>query len=277
MHDLVALCELAEDLARQAAAVLLDGLGRLRTEVTQKTSPTDVVTDMDRASEKLIVEGLARHRPDDAVLAEEGGGTEGTSGVRWVIDPLDGTTNYVYGLPAFGVSIAAEVDGLTAVGVVADPSHGEVFSAVAGRGACRNGEPIEVSGATDLATALVATGFSYRTERRSEQARLLNRVLPRVRDLRRFGAASVDLCWVACGRFDAYYEAGLQPWDLAAGALIAAEAGAVVEGIEGAVPESGSVMAVSPALAEPLRRLLEEGEAGASGAARSSPSPPTTG
>jgi fructose-1,6-bisphosphatase/inositol monophosphatase family enzyme len=156
------------------------------------------------------------------------------------------------------VSIAAEVDGWAAVGVVADPSHDEVFTATAGGGARRNGEAVRVSEVTELADALVATGFSYLAERRAHQARTLARVLPAVRDIRRVGAASLDLCWLACGRVDAYYEAGLQPWDLAAGAVIAAEAGARVEGLDGPVPDSGSVLAATPALVDPLRRLLEE-------------------
>jgi myo-inositol-1(or 4)-monophosphatase len=258
VHDLAALLDLAVGLARDAGALLLDGLDSVRSDVTTKTSTTDMVTDMDRASEALVVEGLGRARPDDAVVGEEGASRPGSSGVRWVIDPLDGTTNYLYGQPSFAVSIAAEVDGRAAVGVVADPSHAEVFTATTGGGARRNGEAIRVSGATELTSALVATGFSYLPERRARQARVLARVLPAVRDIRRAGAASLDLCWVACGRVDGYYEAGLRPWDLAAGALIAAEAGARVEGLDGPVPDSGSVLAVTPALADDLRRLLEE-------------------
>ena len=262
MHDLDTLLDLATGLARDAGALLVDGQASLRVDVATKTSATDMVTDMDRASEALVVEGLARARPDDAILAEEGASRDGSSGVRWVIDPLDGTTNYLYGNPGYAVSIAAEVDGTGVVGVVFDPSRDELFSAATGRGARCNGEEVAVSGATDLAQSLVATGFSYLPERRASQARLLIGVLPVVRDIRRLGAATLDLCWVACGRVDAYYESGLQPWDLAAGAVIAGEAGAGVEGLDGPVPHSGSVLAATPALIEPLRRLLRESDEG---------------
>jgi len=262
--DLAALLELAVGLAAEAGALLLDGRSSVRADEGTKTSATDMVTDMDRASEALIVAGLIRARPDDGILAEEGSARAGSSGVRWVIDPLDGTTNYLYGHPTFAVSIAAECDGRTVVGVVGAPAQDEMFRAVAGGGAFAtggrsfgDGRRLAVSGATDLATSLVATGFSYVADKRTVQGRILSRVLPLVRDVRRLGAAALDLCWVACGRVDAYYEAGLQPWDLAAGALIAAEAGASVVGLDGPVPGSGSVLAATPALVDPLRQLLD--------------------
>ncbi|MGI9022618.1 MAG: inositol monophosphatase family protein [Acidimicrobiales bacterium] len=262
--ELPSLLELAVDLARDAGTLLLAGRDSLRSDVGTKSSATDMVTDMDRASEALIVDGLARARPDDGIVAEEGSATDGTSGVVWVIDPLDGTTNYLYGHPTFAVSIAARAAGRTVVGVVAVPAQDELYAAAAGRGATRTAigsehgkaERLSASDSTELATSLVATGFSYVAERRAAQGRLLARVLPMVRDVRRVGAAAVDLCWVASGRVDAYYESGLQPWDLAAGALIAAEAGATVEGWDGPLPESGSVLAGAPALIGPLRRLL---------------------
>ncbi len=263
MHDLARLLDVAVGVARDAAALLRDGATGRRSDVTTKTSTTDMVTDMDRAAEALIVEGLAKARPDDAVLGEEGASRPGSSGVRWVVDPLDGTTNYMYGHVGYAVSIAGEIEGRTVVAAVADASRGELFTATAGGGARRDGEPIQVSGASDLSSALVATGFSYLSERRAHQARLLGTVLPTVRDLRRVGAASLDLCSVACGRVDAYYEAGLQPWDLAAGAVIAAAAGARVEGLDGPVPQSGSVLAATPALLDPLRALLDEASAAA--------------
>ena len=266
MDDLDALLDLATGLARDAGALLLDGRASARVDgasVVTKTSATDLVSDMDRASEKLVVEGLARARPQDAILAEEGASREGSSGVRWVIDPLDGTTNYLYGHPAWGVSIAAEVDGKGVVGVVYDPTRDELFSGVVGRGAACNGEKVVPSEASDLSQSLVATGFSYLPERRARQARILATLLPAVRDIRRMGAATLDLCWVACGRVDAYYESGLQPWDLAAGAVIAAAAGARVEGLEGPIPESGSALAATSALLEPLRTLLDRAAAAA--------------
>ncbi len=258
------LVELAVRLARDAGALLLEGRSTLRSDVGTKTSTTDMVTDMDRASEALIVEGLAAARPDDGIVAEEGSANTGSSGVVWVIDPLDGTTNYLYGHPTFAVSIAAQVGDTTVVGVVAVPAQDELYVASAGTGATLRSvrratapaERLRASEATELATSLVATGFSYVAERRAVQGGVLARLLPMVRDIRRVGAAAVDLCWVASGRVDAYFEAGLQPWDLAAGALIAAEAGARVQGWNGPVPESGSVVAGAPALIDPLCRLL---------------------
>ena len=204
-----------------------------------------MVTAVDRASEALIVGTLGKERPDDGVLGEEGSRRDGTSGVRWIIDPLDGTTNYLYGYPVFAVSIGVEVDGEVVAGVVNDPSHAEVFSAARGEGALCNGRAIAVSGKDDLATALIGTGFAYDAVRRGEQAGWLRHVLPKVRDIRRAGAASIDLCWVACGRLDGYYEAGLAPWDVAAGALIAAEAGAEATDFTGGPCQPGSVVVAS--------------------------------
>jgi myo-inositol-1(or 4)-monophosphatase len=258
------LLALAERLAREASAMLLDGMGRVRAEVGTKTSATDMVTEMDRASEALIVAGLRAARPEDAIVGEEGTADAGTSGVRWVVDPLDGTTNYLYGIPGFAVSIAAEVADESVAGVVADPLHGDVFTARRGGGAWRNGEPIAVTGRTDLAQALVGTGFSYEAERRRRQAAVLEQVLPHVRDIRRFGAAAVDLCWVGCGRIDAFYERGLGRWDYAAGALVAREAGARVGDLDGGPPSTPFVLAAAPAVFEPLRSLLVG--AGAAGA-----------
>lgn len=256
------LVELAVRVAGEAAELLLAGRDRRRSQVGTKTSGTDMVTAVDQASEQLIVEALRAARPHDAILAEEGTLDDGTSGVRWVVDPLDGTTNYLYGFPAYSVSIAAEVDGRGEVGVVADPVHGETFVAVRGQGATMNGVPISCSGQADLDTALIGTGFSYDTERRSRQAAVLAGVLPAVRDVRRAGAASIDLCWVACGRLDGYYERGLQPWDLAAGVIVAAEAGAVTGDLTGGRATGDLVMAAAPALFEPLRRLLASAGAG---------------
>ena len=256
VEDPAALLDIAVELARQAGALLLDGLPNRGAGVGTKSSGTDMVSDSDRASERLISEALARRRPDDAVLGEEGSSRDGTTGVRWIIDPLDGTTNYLYGWPAFSVSIGVEVDGEVVAGVVVDPSHEEVFTAIRGKGARCNGEPIRASDKADLATALVGTGFAYTADRRRQQARVLESVLPAVRDIRRAGAASIDLCWVACARLDGFYEAGLQPWDLAAGALIAAEAGAVTGDLRGGPPWHRMVFASAPAVASHLQRLL---------------------
>ncbi|MEQ1788145.1 MAG: inositol monophosphatase family protein [Acidimicrobiales bacterium] len=254
--DLVELRALAERVARDAGALLLEGADRARAEVSTKSTGTDMVTEMDRASEALITAGLLGARPDDGILGEEGVDSRGTSGVRWVVDPLDGTTNYLYGFPGYNVSIAAEVDGQAVVGVVFDVVRHEVFSAVRGAGATRDGAPIRCSEATRLGDALVGTGFSYEPDRRRHQAQVLVDVLPRVRDLRRQGAAALDLCSVACGRLDAYWEKGLAPWDLAAGGLIAAEAGAVVRALAGGPPVAGSVVAAAPGVADAMLELL---------------------
>jgi myo-inositol-1(or 4)-monophosphatase len=245
------LADVAETIARAAGGLLLEGAGTVRAVVETKSTRTDMVTEMDRASEALVVRLLREARPDDAVLGEEGTETAGTTGVRWVVDPLDGTTNYLYGFPAWSVSVGAEIDGHSVAGAVFDPIHGELFRAVLGGGASCNGVPLQVGGAPDLATALVGTGFAYDAGRRAVQAAELVRILPEVRDVRRAGSAALDLCWVALGRLDASYERGLARWDWAAGSLVAAEAGALVEHLD-----DGTTMAAPPHLAEPLRALL---------------------
>jgi myo-inositol-1(or 4)-monophosphatase len=254
--DPAELVDLAERVARAAGGLLLDGLHQVRSEVGTKSTGTDMVTEMDRSAEQLIVEAILAERPGDGILGEEGSALAGTSGVRWVIDPLDGTTNYLYRLPGFGVSVAAEVDGLTVAGAVTDPVRAETFTATRGGGAFLDGRPIRHSGQDRLDLGLVATGFGYDPERRRNQARVLAEVLPLVRDVRRFGAAALDLCLVACGRVDAYYERGLAPWDLAAGALIAAEAGAIVSDLEGRAASVDFVVAAAPGIVAELSSVL---------------------
>ncbi|MEU4847301.1 inositol monophosphatase family protein [Streptomyces gilvosporeus] len=252
------LLELALEAARRAGALLRDGRPADLGVAATKTSPIDVVTEMDLASEKLITGFLAERRPDDGFLGEEGVSIEGSSGVRWVIDPVDGTVNYLYDLPSWAVSIAAEKDGETVVGVVAAPMRGETCHAVRGRGAFRNGEPVGHRPAPPLSQALLGTGFGYLAERRAAQAEVVRTLLPQVRDIRRGGSAAIDLCDVACGRLDAYYERGLNPWDLAAGVLIAEEAGARTGGRPGQ-PASGELtVAASPELFGKLQPLLDE-------------------
>ena len=249
------LLALAVDLARQAGTLALGmhaGLGESDT----KSSPTDVVTAADRASEELLVSGIRAARPDDGVLGEEGAARTGTSGVRWVVDPIDGTVNYLYGLPQWAVSIGIEVDGTTEVGVVFDPAKDELYTAVRGGGAQLDGRPLRCNDVQELSKALVATGFSYEVARRSRQAQLLSMLLPRVRDVRRLGAGAIDLCAVAAGRVDAYYEQALQPWDMCAGLLIAAEAGARVGGLRGSPPGARLVLASSPGVHDALHDLL---------------------
>jgi myo-inositol-1(or 4)-monophosphatase len=253
---------LATKVAQGAADLLVEAASRPRASVTTKSSATDMVTEMDRAAEQYIVGELLAARPGDGIVAEEGSARPSTSGLRWVIDPLDGTTNYLYDHPGWSVSIAAEIVGADGrnellVGVVVDPVHHETFSAVLGRGATRNGEPIHCADQGTLAQALVATGFGYQPERRRAQAELLVQLLPTIRDIRRMGSAAIDLCWVACGRVDAYFEYGLNWWDWAAGSLIATEAGALLAPMENG-PDDGtrSLVAAGPALMTPLRAAL---------------------
>jgi myo-inositol-1(or 4)-monophosphatase len=250
------LLELAREVAREAAGVLLGAVQRQDLHIAHKSSATDLVTEIDQQVERLIIERILARRPHDGVLGEEGGGRAGRSGVRWVIDPIDGTTNFVYRIPAFAVSIAAEVRGSTQAGVVAVPGFGELFEASAGGGARCNGVPIACSTKAELPTALIATGFSYQPARRVEQGAALARLLGRVRDVRRLGAAAVDLCSVACGRVDGYYESGLNAWDFAAGALIAAEAGALVTDLRGGPPSGSFTVAAPPSLHGMLVDLL---------------------
>jgi myo-inositol-1(or 4)-monophosphatase len=215
-----------------------------------------MVSDADREAEKSISRLLRAERPDDGLLGEEGLSVDGASGRRWVIDPLDGTTNYLYRYPAWAVSVALEdASGEALVGVVHDPLAGETFSGTRGRGASVNGEPIRVREAAELSRALVATGFGYDPEVRRGQAAVLLRVLPRVRDVRRAGAAALDLCHVAAGRLDGYYERGINHWDYAAGALIVREAGGIVLPLEGG---RFGLAAGRPGVAEELVELTRE-------------------
>ncbi|KFF97624.1 inositol-phosphate phosphatase [Streptomyces scabiei] len=251
------LLEIALDAARRAGTFLRDGRPADLGVAATKSSAVDVVTEMDIASEKLITGLLAEHRPHDGVLGEEGASVQGTSGVQWVIDPLDGTVNYLYGLPSWAVSIAVRVDGETVVGVVDAPVRGEVYRAVLGEGAYVNDRPARVRPAPELGLALVGTGFGYRAERRARQADVLRELIPHVRDIRRGGSAAIDLCDVAVGRLDAYYERGLNAWDYAAGDLIAREAGALTGGRPSEPLSPDLTIAAPPALFEALQTRLE--------------------
>ena len=252
------LLEFARDVAVEAGRLIADGRKQGLQDVTTKSSPTDMVTEYDRLSEQFITERLQSARPNDALLGEEGARWSGTSGIEWLVDPIDGTTNFLYGLAGYAVSIGAR-DGLGGLlGVVVVPATGEVFSARRGAGAHCNGQPIRCSITTDVARALVATGFSYDPSQRARQGARIAALLPRIRDIRRFGAAAPDLCYVASGRVDAYFEEGLQPWDLAAGAVIAREAGCRLGAIDGAPLHPGSVLAAGPDLYDALQQLLAE-------------------
>jgi myo-inositol-1(or 4)-monophosphatase len=256
-HD-ISLADLAEAVAREAGQLVLS---RRRSEVTvaaTKSTDLDIVTDSDRASEQLIRSRLLDARPDDAVLGEEHGTTSGTSGVTWVVDPIDGTVNYLYGIPAYAVSVAAVDPEGALVGVVFNPATGELWRAVRGGGAFLDGQPISVSARSELAESLVGTGFAYDIGVRGGQGAVVAALLPRVRDVRRAGSAALDLCAVACGRLDGYYEQGLAPWDLAAGRLIAEEAGARVGGLGDSQPSARLVVAATPALYPKLQAVLAE-------------------
>lgn len=228
--------------------------------VDYKSSRTDPVTQMDKTAESMIVQHIRESRPDDGFLGEEGSDDAGTSGVRWIIDPLDGTVNYLYGQPLWGVSVAAEVDGILHLGIVMTPAQGEAFLGIRGQGSWRvqhgQAERLPGSAVTDLGLALVSTGFGYDAERRRAQAAFLTTLAPRIRDLRRLGACVVDLTWLSMGRVDAYYEQGVNLWDFAAGAVIARESGLLVTGLHGDEPTSDLILAAPPALHEELRQMF---------------------
>jgi myo-inositol-1(or 4)-monophosphatase len=256
------LLDLAVATAREAGALVARGRGTAGEHVDVKSSSVDLVTAVDRASEELVVGRLLGARPDDGLLGEEGGERPGTTGVRWIVDPIDGTTNFVYGLPAYAVSIAAEVDGRVQAGAVLNAATGELFTATLGGGAHvsvpgRERTPLRCGSPASLGQALVATGFGYRAEQRRAQGAVVAQLLPEVRDIRRIGSASLDLCFLAAGRVDAYYEAHLNAWDYSAGALIAAEAGAVVTGLPGSSFGDPLGIAAAPSVAEPFADLLE--------------------
>ncbi len=249
--DLLAIADAAVDLvvARVAGSSADPNL-----TIDTKSSRTDLVTSMDYWVEQTLVDAISTTRPGDGFLGEEGSSVESTTGVTWIIDPIDGTTNFVYDIPGYSISVAASIAGSAVAGLVHDPVRGERFRATIGGGATRNGEPIVTGGATDLSTSLVATGFSYDRDRRRAQAEALVSVLPAVRDIRRLGGAALDLCALACGRIDAYYERGLSAWDTAAAALIATEAGVIIDDHG---DDDGAFVGASPLIYEAFCRLLE--------------------
>jgi myo-inositol-1(or 4)-monophosphatase len=249
------LLDVALQAALAAADELLPRFGHRQEGVRSKSSPTDLVSEADVRAEGAIRGVLGKRRPDDAILGEEGGATAGGD-LRWVIDPLDGTTNFLFGVPQWAVSVACEDADGALVGVVLDPVRGETFTATRGGPACLNGTQIAASGADELATALVATGFAYEAAVRRRQAEVLVRVLPAVRDIRRAGAAALDLAWLACGRYDAYWERGVKPWDIAAGGLIAERAGLLVQRLEESDDGPAGIIAGPGALLGELRTLV---------------------
>jgi myo-inositol-1(or 4)-monophosphatase len=252
--DVQQLETIAVDVARDSAALIRTELGHA-ADVGAKSSPTDVVTQTDLDAERLIRRRLIDATPDAGFLGEEGGVTSSRARLQWVVDPLDGTVNFLYALPVIAVSIAAAVDGQVVAGAVVDVVRGETFSAATGRGARVDDQPMAASECPDLARALVTTGFSYRASIRDRQGDVVRRLLPVARDIRCFGSAALQLCWVGAGRADAYFERDIKVWDYAAGALIAAEAGAITEL---PCPENdGLVIVASPAVFERLRAIVE--------------------
>jgi myo-inositol-1(or 4)-monophosphatase len=263
-----ALLALAVDAARTAGALLAERVRHgAERQVSSKSTPTDLVSEADLASERAIRELLAMRRPDDGFVGEEGGREGSASGLSWVVDPLDGTVNFLFGIPQWCVSVAVRDRQGTVAGVVYDPNRDELFSAtregratLAGpRGAIELGGPgSEGAGARggELATAMVATGFAYDADVRAAQAKVLARLLPRVRDVRRFGSAALDLTWTAAGRYDAYFERTVKPWDIAAGALICERAGLSVLELPVREQLPWGILAARPALAQPLLELV---------------------
>lgn len=266
-HDREALRVLAEEAARAAGDLVRERPADLHVAST-KSSPTDVVTAMDIAAEALLADVLLSRRPDDGLLGEEGGLRPGTSGLTWVVDPIDGTVNYLYGLPAYAVSVAV-VEGepeprawRVLAGCVHNPSTSETWTATLGGGAHLDGRPVPGPASPVLSRALVGTGFGYTVSRRRKQGQVLASMITKVRDVRRGGSAALDLCAVASGRLDGYYERGLMPWDLAAGGLIARESGASVTGLAGLDADESMVIAARPALARELSLALAALDAG---------------
>jgi myo-inositol-1(or 4)-monophosphatase len=251
------LLAVAHEAAHAAAAELKQRYGRRQSGVRSKSGPTDLVSDADLAAEQAIRSVLAERRPGDAVLGEEGGAT-GDGDLRWVVDPLDGTINYLYEIPAFAVSVACEDSSGTIAGVVLDPLRDEVFAATRSGEATLNGAPIEVENRPDsLEMTMVATGFGYDPVWRARQAAVVARVLPQVRDIRRVGAAALDLAWNAIGRVDAFYERGLNVWDIAAGALVCSRAGLAFREFPASGEDRWGVMTAPPALVDELYELID--------------------
>jgi myo-inositol-1(or 4)-monophosphatase len=249
--------ELAEAIAREAGELLLGFFGRVeRRSVSAKSSPTDLVSEADVETERLIRRRLAAARPGDGILGEEGDDVVGDSGRRWVVDPLDGTINFLFGIPQWAVSLAVEDAGGALAGIVFDPVSGECWGAERGGPALLNGEPVTASQRTDLATALVATGFGYDARVRERQAAVVARLLPAVRDIRRFGSAALDLAWTAGGRYDAFYERGVQAWDIAAGALMCRCAGLEVRRLEPDPPAAEGILVAPAGLVDALSAIV---------------------
>jgi myo-inositol-1(or 4)-monophosphatase len=258
------LLNVASDAARMAGGLLLERFrGGRESTITSKSTPTDLVSEADLASERAIRELLARERPDDGFLGEEGGESAGSSGLRWVVDPLDGTVNYLFGIPQWCVSVAVEDEDGSLAGAIFDPNRDELFLATRGgrptyTGPDTVGEArlIEMSSRHELASTMLATGLAYDATVRAAQALVLARVIPRVRDVRRFGSAALDLAWTAMGRYDAYFERTVKPWDIAAGTLVCQTAGLRVVDLPVHANLPWGILAAAPAACEELLELV---------------------
>jgi myo-inositol-1(or 4)-monophosphatase len=250
------LLDIARTLAHRAGSVARLGRTGGLDDVSTKSSITDMVTEYDKACEVIVFEGLRTARPADSIVGEEGARHDGSSGITWFIDPIDGTTNFLYDIPMWAVSIGATDGEGPLVGVVFNPSTNETFTAIRGGGAFLNDQRIACNGAATLDTALVATGFSYAPEARAAQAQRVADMIHHIRDIRRFGAAAIDMCYVACGRLDAYFEENLHPWDIAAGDLIAREAGCRTGDFRGGPIRPAETLTASPSLFDTLGALI---------------------
>lgn len=250
------LLDIACRAATRAGGLLLERFGDPAQGVTTKSTPTDVVSDADRDSQDLIVSLLREERPGDGLVSEEGAAGDSETGLTWVIDPLDGTVDFLYGIPQWCVSVAVADEEGWLTGVIYDPPRSELFAAIRGKGARRNDEPVTVSQKQDLSQALIATGFSYDSRIRRAQAEVVLRLLPEVRDIRRAGSAALDLAWCACGRVDAFFEADMHVWDRAAGELLIAEAGGVITPLMPPLGDGQGVVAANQGLHDALRGLV---------------------
>ena len=255
---------MATKLATQAGTMALAGRRAGLANVQTKSTATDMVTEFDRASELMIVEGLTQLRPNDAIIGEEGASRPGTTGITWHIDPIDGTSNFLYAIPNWAVSIGATDESVagtssqhtSVAGAVFVPAQNEMFTATLGGGAHLNGVEISCNETSLLSQALVSTGFSYAPEQRTAQAARVAKMIHKIRDIRRFGAASIDLCYVACGRFDAYFEENLHSWDVVAGQLIATEAGCTTGNYCGGAMTPAQTLVSAPAIFSELGALI---------------------
>ena len=252
-----ALRVIAAEAARAAGELLLERFvaGGERA-VGSKSSPTDVVSEADYAAERAIRDLLAARRPGDAILGEEGGETQAGAGLRWIVDPLDGTVNFLFGIPQWCVSVAVYDDDGGLAGVVFDPLRDEIFTAERGGPAMHDGSPIHGSQCAEIGESLVATGFGYEAAVRRAQAEVVAGLLPQVRDVRRMGSAALDLAWTAAGRYDAYYERGVQTWDIAAGSLLCTQAGLAVRTLRADGIKPQGLVVAPAALIDELEALV---------------------